>query len=59
VLINADVQGALNIAKKAIPKAFSHENVDEIENVGLHPRRVSVSGKGLCDTLFVENGVVV
>ena len=42
VLINADVQGALNIIKKAIPKAFSKENVDEIEGVGLHPLRCTL-----------------
>ena len=44
ILINADVQGALNIIKKAIPKAFSKENADEIEDVGLHPLRCTFGG---------------
>ena len=44
ILINVDVQGALNIIKKAIPKAFSKENVDEIEGVGLHPLRCTLGG---------------
>ncbi len=45
ILINADVQGALNIIKKAIPKAFSKENADEIEGVfGLHPMRCTLGG---------------
>ncbi|NMG83300.1 MAG: hypothetical protein GIS02_03725 [Methanosarcinales archaeon] len=29
---------------KAIPKAFSKENVDEIEGVGLHPLRYILDG---------------
>ncbi|MEA1998437.1 MAG: transposase [Euryarchaeota archaeon] len=58
VLINADVQGALNIIKKAIPKAFSKENADRIEGVGLHPRRVNLSQRTLCDTNFVQKEVV-
>lgn len=37
--INADVNGAYNIIRKAIPKAF---NMDGIEGVGLHPRRLSI-----------------
>jgi putative transposase len=37
-IINADVNGALNIIRKAVPKAF----VDGIEGVGLHPRRYYV-----------------
>ena len=41
ILINADVQGALNTIKKAIPKAFSKEKVDRIEDEGLHPLRIS------------------
>ena len=41
ILINADVNGAYNIIKKAIPKAF---RVDGIEGVGLHPER--------CEKLF-------
>ncbi|MFQ5820155.1 MAG: RNA-guided endonuclease InsQ/TnpB family protein [Candidatus Heimdallarchaeota archaeon] len=36
ILINADVNGAYNIIRKAIPKAFP---VDGIEGVGLHPER--------------------
>jgi putative transposase len=44
ILINADVQGALNIIKKAIPKAFSKENADEIEGAGLHPMRCTIGG---------------
>jgi len=35
-IINADVNGAYNIIKKAIPNAFT---VDGIEGVGLHPER--------------------
>lgn len=34
-IINADLNGALNIIKKAIPEAFA----DGIEDVGLHPKR--------------------
>lgn len=64
ILINADVQGALNIIKKAIPKAFSKENADEIKGVGLHPARVKLDGFNLsqrneCNTMFVENGVLL
>ena len=43
-MINADVQGALNIIKKAIPKTFSKKfdtKVDGIEDVGLHPLRIN------------------
>jgi putative transposase len=39
-IINADVQGALNIIKKAIPNAFAKG----IEGVGLHPIRVNPLG---------------
>jgi putative transposase len=39
IIINADVQGAYNIIKKAIPKAFARVEADEIEGVGLHPLR--------------------
>lgn len=35
ILINADLNGALNIIRKAIPEAFA----DGIEDVGLHPKR--------------------
>ena len=38
ILINSDVNGAYNIIKKAIPKAFA----EGIEGVHLHPIRVSV-----------------
>ncbi len=43
-IINADVQGAYNIIKKAIPNAFMNLKViisDGIEGVGLHPMRVN------------------
>lgn len=43
-IINADVQGAYNIIKKAIPKAFEKLvvlRVDGIEGVGLHPIRIN------------------
>jgi len=43
-LINADVNGAYNIIKKAIPKAFA----DGIDGVGLHPER----------WIFVPNGSI-
>ena len=61
--INADVNGALNIIKKAIPKAFSKENADEIEGIGLCPTRVKLGGFNLSkrnerNTKFVENGVI-
>jgi hypothetical protein len=39
ILINSDVNGAYNILKKAFPEAFK---VDEIEDVHLHPIRVSM-----------------
>ncbi len=40
-IINSDVQGALNIIKKAIPKAFLKGKVDRIEDDGLHPLRIN------------------
>jgi transposase len=40
-IINADIQGALNIIKKAIPKAFPKGKADRIEDDGLHPIRVN------------------
>ena len=43
-IINADVQGAYNIIKKAFPKAFTNLVVirsDGIEGVGLHPVRIN------------------
>ncbi|MFQ5979005.1 MAG: RNA-guided endonuclease InsQ/TnpB family protein [Candidatus Heimdallarchaeota archaeon] len=39
-IINADVNAAYNILRKAIPKAF----VDGIEGVGLHPARLTLKG---------------
>lgn len=45
ILINADVNGALNIGRKAIPNAFSKEMADEIEDVGLHPFKYNVLKK--------------
>lgn len=41
ILINADVNGALNIIKKALPKAFA----DGIEGIGLSPVRVSLTNR--------------
>jgi len=35
------VNGAYNIVKKAIPKAFAKVNADGIEGVWLHPVRLS------------------
>ena len=42
-LINADVNGSLNIIKKAVPKAFTHPHVtaDGIEDFAVHPLRVT------------------
>jgi putative transposase len=40
-IINADVQGALNTIKKAIPKAFGKLEADRIEDEGLHPLRIN------------------
>lgn len=51
--INADVNGARNIIIKTIPKAFSKENVDEIEGVGLHPQKGDLSQRTFCDTRVV------
>ena len=39
ILINADVNGALNIIRKATPKAFA----DGVEGVGLHPKRCLIT----------------
>ncbi|MEE9379110.1 MAG: transposase [Candidatus Lokiarchaeia archaeon] len=39
-IINADVNGAYNILKKAVPKAIS---ADGIEGVGLHPYSIAIS----------------
>ncbi len=38
IIINADVNGAYNIIRKAFPKAFA----DGIEGVGLHPVRIDL-----------------
>ena len=40
IIINADVNGAYNILKKAIPKAIS---ADGIEGVGLHPYSIIIA----------------
>ena len=47
ILINADVNAGYNIIKKAVSKAFSKENTDEIEGVALHPLRYVVTNKGI------------
>lgn len=51
ILINADVNGAYNIIKKAVPEAFTR--VDGIEGVGLHPLRCScdISKRSLITSL--------
>ena len=38
IIINADVNAAYNIIRKALPKAFA---VDGIEGIGLHPVRIN------------------
>jgi putative transposase len=52
ILINADVQGALNIIRKAVPKAFMNVHADGIEGIGLHPKRTDIkkilSFEGVC-----------
>lgn len=40
-IVNADVQGAYNTIKNAIPEAFKKLGVDWIEDVGLHPLRIN------------------
>jgi putative transposase len=40
IIINADVNGAYNILKKAVPNAIS---ADGIEGVGLHPYSIVIS----------------
>lgn len=42
ILINADVQGALNIIRKAFSNAFPQGIADGIEGVGLHPKRINI-----------------
>ena len=37
IIINADVNGAYNIIKKAIPNAFARVEADGMEGVALHP----------------------
>jgi len=39
IIINADVNGSLNIGRKAIPKAFARVVADGIEGLGLVPKR--------------------
>lgn len=39
IIINADVNGACNTVRKAIPNAFQKWSADGIEGVGLHPVR--------------------
>jgi len=58
VMINSDVNGALNIIKKAIPEAFSKEIVGRIGGCGLHPQRVYLSQRTLCNTNSIQEGVV-
>lgn len=41
ILINADVNGSLNIIRKAVSEAFPKGSADEIEGVGLHPKRAN------------------
>jgi len=50
VIINADVNAAYNIIRKAVPKAFAKAEADGIEGVGLHPVRCtldSITRRGL------------
>ncbi len=42
-LINADVNGALNIIRKSEPNAFKRLEVDGVGGCGLHPIRLSIS----------------
>ncbi|GEM_PF-6573500 len=56
-MIEARITGIVDTSK-AIPKAFSKENVDEIEGIGLCPQRVNPSQRTLCDTNFIRKGVV-
>ena len=58
IIINSDVNGGYNIAKKAIPKAFGKLDAGRIGGCGLHPLRVNLSQRTLCNTKFVSNGVV-
>lgn len=44
-LLNADVNAADNILRKAVPKAF---DVDGIEDVGFHPENLLCFFKGNC-----------
>ncbi|KKL23767.1 hypothetical protein LCGC14_2422090 [marine sediment metagenome] len=43
-LINADVNGAYNILKKAFPKAI---NADGIQGAQLHPLRINLDTKSI------------
>ena len=49
ILINADVNGAYNITKKAIPKAFGKLDVGRIGGCALHPLRYFITDKGIID----------
>lgn len=42
IIINADCNAGYNIIRKAVLKAFSKEDVDGIEGVGLHPARCTI-----------------
>ncbi len=42
-IINSDVNGALNIIKKAVPNAFNKLDADGMEDVVSHPSRLRVS----------------
>ena len=47
ILINADINGAYNITKKAIPKAFGKLDVGRIGGCALHPLRYFITDKGI------------
>ncbi|MEA3283103.1 MAG: hypothetical protein U9Q68_11250 [Euryarchaeota archaeon] len=42
--LDSEEMGAPNIIKKTVPKAFSKENANEIEGVGLRPLRCTLGG---------------
>jgi IS605 OrfB family transposase len=44
IIINSDVNGGYNIAKKAIPKAFGKLDAGRIGGCGLHPLRCTLGG---------------
>jgi len=43
ILINADVNGALNIMRKSDPKAFAGAMADGVGGCGFHPKRCLVT----------------